>query len=380
MNKPFCLLIIIVLFAAKLTAQGFHNETEFRKAIRAKGNKLDTVEGIWRVTKLLVCDKIPLLDTVFDVAIYKEYDYYRQYSFEKGVTVNHPGIKKFERDTSNLYRCFDFDLDYKSASGAKFHIIKNKFSYNFDATAYVKKELNADMCKKAILRYDYRKIYPLKSDTISHKLKFPQKGNGFLFAANGFVVTNYDLVDGAYGINVKGIGGNFLKSYKAELVVADKDNDIAILRIKDKKFVNAGEIPYTIDMTGKLKDTSIYIYLYPQNPNNNFRTSFVDASVNFNYENKNDTTSFKINADIEQVYSISPIFDRWGSLVSVLTAKHRGEENISFVTKFNYVVKLTENIADKPKIIVNKINPLKNKTSIEKARDLKKCILLIEAY
>ena len=66
-------------------------------------------------------------------------------------------------------------------------------------------------------------------------------GSGFLISSDGYLVTNNHVVDGADVIKVKirGKSGKVEETYDAELVGADRETDLALLKIKAER-----ELPY----------------------------------------------------------------------------------------------------------------------------------------
>ncbi|CAK7039513.1 MAG: hypothetical protein DELT_00720 [Desulfovibrio sp.] len=61
-------------------------------------------------------------------------------------------------------------------------------------------------------------------------------GSGFIISADGYIVTNHHVVDGADSIQVSFDGDNGKEeTYKAELVGSDKLTDLAVLKITAKK-------------------------------------------------------------------------------------------------------------------------------------------------
>jgi serine protease Do len=61
-------------------------------------------------------------------------------------------------------------------------------------------------------------------------------GSGFVFSADGFIVTNNHVIDGADSIKVNlQTGKNGDRSYDAEVIGTDKETDLALLKIKTDK-------------------------------------------------------------------------------------------------------------------------------------------------
>lgn len=64
----------------------------------------------------------------------------------------------------------------------------------------------------------------------NEKINSISTGTGFAITINGYVVTNYHVIENGTSITIKGVNGNFTKSYKAE-VEKDVQNDLAVLKI-----------------------------------------------------------------------------------------------------------------------------------------------------
>jgi len=70
----------------------------------------------------------------------------------------------------------------------------------------------------------------IQSSNISNsKNGIKSSGTGFAISSEGYILTNQHVVEGSSKIFVRGVKGNFLKVYSAEIVVEDKNNDLAAI-------------------------------------------------------------------------------------------------------------------------------------------------------
>lgn len=107
----------------------------------------------------------------------------------------------------------------------------------------------------------YIKLYPA---LISQQESNPTSWSGSGFALkNGYIVTNYHIVDGASSIIIKGVRGDFNKSYRATVVGSDTNNDLALLKISDSKFTGFGTLPYSISSTSAEVGEDVFVLGYP---------------------------------------------------------------------------------------------------------------------
>ena len=56
-------------------------------------------------------------------------------------------------------------------------------------------------------------------------------GTGFIISSDGFIVSNYHVIQGAETITIK---TGFGETYEAEIVGYDEENDFSLLKIEDQ--------------------------------------------------------------------------------------------------------------------------------------------------
>lgn len=99
------------------------------------------------------------------------------------------------------------------------------------------------------------KSYPLEGDINFIKAKIirqsPRSGTGFALTADGYIATNYHVVEDAITIMVRGVNGNFDIGLRAEVIKSDQSADVAILKIADSDFLTLGRVPYPVSVTNQ---------------------------------------------------------------------------------------------------------------------------------
>lgn len=114
-------------------------------------------------------------------------------------------------------------------------------------------------------KYTYLRTYPISSPSSNNSIQSSNEhwsGSGFALK-NGYITTNYHVIDGATDIQVYGIKGNFTTSYKAKVISTDKVNDLALIKIEGSKFMGFGEIPYSVKTTLDEVGEDIFVLGYP---------------------------------------------------------------------------------------------------------------------
>lgn len=165
-------------------------------------------------------------------------------------------------------------------------------------------------------------------------------GSGYALLKN-CIVTNYHVVDGAKTILVKGINGDFTKSYAATVLASDKFNDLAILKLRDGH-IQSSSIPYSIVTATAEVGEDVFVLGYPltstMGDEIKLTTGVVSARTGF----QGDVSLYQISAPIQPGNSGGPLFDSKGNVIGIVSAKHQGAENVGYAIKASYLRNLAE--------------------------------------
>lgn len=108
----------------------------------------------------------------------------------------------------------------------------------------------------------YLKMYPTSSSNGISSATEKWSGTGFALN-NGYIATNYHVVENAKSIKVQGIKGNFNIEYNAIVISTDKFNDLAIIKINDSHFNGFGAIPYRVKTSTSEVGEDVFVLGYP---------------------------------------------------------------------------------------------------------------------
>lgn len=165
-------------------------------------------------------------------------------------------------------------------------------------------------------------------------------GTGFALL-NNCIATNYHVVEGAKSIIVKGVNGDFIKSYFADVVASDKYNDLAIIKLRDGH-IQSTSIPYSIVTATAEVGENVFVLGYPltstMGDEIKLTTGVVSARTGF----QGDVSLYQISAPIQPGNSGGPLFDGKGNVIGIVSAKHQGAENVGYSIKASYLRNLAE--------------------------------------
>lgn len=224
----------------------------------------------------------------------------------------------------------------------------------------------------------YLKLYPTVNDNVVQSDN-PSKlasGTGFGISSNGIIITNYHVINSAKIIKVRGINSDFNKTYKAKVLVTDKNNDLAIIQIDDFGFTSLGTIPYTIKTGLADVGENIFVLGYPLRSTMGNEIKLTNGIISSRTGFQGDITSYQISAPVQPGNSGGPLFDNQGNLIGIINAKHGGAENASYAVKTSYLTNLIELLTSPPRL--QTVNSLTGKTLTKQVELAKKFVYIIE--
>ena len=163
---------------------------------------------------------------------------------------------------------------------------------------------------------------------------------------DGYLATNYHVIDGAKVIEVSIVRNGDWEHHPAKVVLSDKQNDLSILKIEDSNFVKLPPIPY--NFTTGVKDTGSEVFTlgYPIADVMGDEVKFTDGKISSKSGIQGDVTVYQISVPIQPGNSGGPLFDNSGNLVGItsscLNRDYFKSENVNYAIKSSYLKALVD--------------------------------------
>ena len=372
--RQLILQTLLFLTVINLNAQCLFNRTAFETYYEKNLSELNDIEGFWSVT---MEQKVYLNGEIV-------------------ANFNKPQVKEWAiiKHGTSLFSVCDiygvndsaFVLEFSSSANPNIYLFKRVVSGEVT-------KANAVMTSIGLLEYSYEmgklemknnykekyqeglrvfrefkwiKTYPTQS---TFQVKQKNSGTGFAISSNGFIVTCNHVIENSDKIVVRGINNDFNKTYKAKIIVSDKNNDIAIIQIDDSTFKQIGNIPYLLADRNIEVGSSVFALGYPLRSSMGDEIKLTNGIISSKSGFKGDITTYQISVPVQPGNSGGPLFDDSGNLVGIINAKHLLAENASYAIKTNYLRNLLESISPTPKLTT--INTLSTKSLADKVKSLK---------
>ncbi len=198
-----------------------------------------------------------------------------------------------------------------------------------------------------LLTNDCVKVYPTATMYANAARKAQEEakptewtGTGFALN-NNYVVTNYHVVEDAKTIFIQGINGDFNHKYSADVVTTDKYNDLAIIKVKDVD-ISSVSIPYAIKTGTSEVGEEVFVLGYPLTSTMGEEIKLTTGVISSKTGFQGDVSIYQISAPIQPGNSGGPLFDSKGNVVGIVSAKHKGAENVGYAIKTSYLKNLME--------------------------------------
>jgi serine protease Do len=199
-------------------------------------------------------------------------------------------------------------------------------------------------------------------------------GTGFLIDGKGYLVTNAHVVKDAKSIVVQSKG----QEYKATLVHIDLDRDLAILKIDDEDFKPVSSLPYGFKKAGSDLGEQIFTLGFPRDEIV-YGEGYMSASTGYN----GDTMSYQIAVAANPGNSGSPIFNKNGEVVGILSTRQLETQGFVFAVRSKNIFKTLDDLKKDTTYQNIKMNAISSVKGMDRTQQIKKiedCVFLVKTY
>ena len=360
--KKSLLLCICLLYMSITLAE---TEYSFKRYLEENILKLDPIEGLYEMNFKQETNSpyAPNLSNQFPVALkkshggtiklYIKFKGSNQYE-ESSITLNRIGetnaytfttytTKGTLYLTNNMQWHISIELNPESAR----YVANNpNFVYRIWQTYSAVKSYPTSSMYLEAAKEDARKAeHELQKAIEEAQKKAGWSGSGFALN-QGYVVTNYHVIEDANTILVKGVKGDFNTELRAAVVATDKANDIAIIKIEDERFKGFGTIPYKIKRAMSEVGESVWALGYPMTDVMGEEVKFTDGKISSRTGIQGDMSVYQISVPIQPGNSGGALFDNYGNIVGItssgLNREEFNSENVNYAIKTSYLHNLVE--------------------------------------
>ena len=198
---------------------------------------------------------------------------------------------------------------------------------------------------------DYLEKNVLNEDYSTEDSGYDGNGTGFFISNEGHLATNYHVVEDAKVIDIQLTVNGKIEKFRAEVLVSDKINDLAILKITDKNFKMDKVVPYGLQFGSEDVGSEVFTMGYPLADVMGNEIKFTDGKISSKSGINGDIRMYQISTPIQPGNSGGPLFNTSGNVVGIVSAtlnrENYNSENVNYALKANILKNLIDSAPEK---------------------------------
>lgn len=196
-------------------------------------------------------------------------------------------------------------------------------------------------------------------------------GTAFAISSNGYLVTNFHVVNGADSVFVQNADGD---AYHAKIVSSDPVYDLAILKITDASFKSSGTLPIK---RGKAELAEHLFTLGYSKDDAVYNEGYLSSANGY----KGDTVKYQVaSMDVNFGNSGGPLLDSRGNVIGVISSKQDRPEGATYAIKSRYLLKFIQSDSLTDKINLSSKNNMANLSRTQQVTKLQSSVFMVKVY
>ena len=336
-----------------------------RETYRRLGQSKDPIEGVYRSVEDNRSDE-------YEVAILKSSTLPNTYEAQVLSVLNNSNINV----GSVLFR-----LEKTAQNNVFFHRFTRVYflygrSWTEDKTNRVA-TLNGAILETSVGSF-VKTILPEQTAQEVPEVNLVSYGSGFFITSDGYIVTNYHVIENATSLTIEYMTDDSKKVYSASVVANDPDNDLAILKITSSGLEVLDELPYKILNEPSRVGTKVLALGYPKASILGSELKATDGIINALSFVEN-PLYYQISAPIDHGSSGGALFDDNAHLIGITSVGFPGIELANGAIKSSYLVSLANSI-NPPITLASNNSKLSGKQLTDQIDGLRDFIVMIHVY
>ena len=189
-----------------------------------------------------------------------------------------------------------------------------------------------------------------------------------------YIATNHHVVDGATNLSIYFPESD--KRYKAEVIVVDREHDLAIIKVTDSGFAGFNNIKYGFKVDVEDVGMGVFVLGYPLVQSMGTEIKLTTGVVSSRSGFQGDKSQYQISAPVQPGNSGGPLFNDNGELIGIVSAKHTEAENVSYGVKLSHLKTLASNVEG---VNLNRSSQISNLSLSEKCKSVIPCTVMVLA-
>lgn len=201
------------------------------------------------------------------------------------------------------------------------------------------------------------------------------RGTGFALSSNGYIATDFHVIDGADSVYVQNSSG---ESFHAKVIYTEPQYDIAILQINDPAFKELGNVPYNFKKSLSDLGEEVYTFGYPSGEEN-----CAPGYLTARNGHSGDSTEYQVSIPVNPGNSGGPLLDNKGNLIGIISGRQPDVAGAGFAKKSAFLLNAIQNIPSdslSKDLTLSTKNTLAGLSRPQQVKKLKNYVFMVKAY
>lgn len=235
--------------------------------------------------------------------------------------------------------------------------------------------------KYSLLRRDLEKykrsqnkiIKDIKEQTESPFNDARYTATGFALTNNGYLATNYHVIEGADSVYIQTKDGKY---HKVKQIGGDKATDVVVLKVEDENFkFYKYDVPYVLASHKKQLGTKVFTLGFPQDEIV-YNEGYISAVNGY----QGDSTQYRLEIPAGPGQSGAPVVDASGNVIGIITGKQSQSQGITYAVCSDALLSLADSLKSDNKLYVSKVNRLGRLSRVRQIERLEQYTCAIKVY
>ncbi len=200
----------------------------------------------------------------------------------------------------------------------------------------LRNEINSIKKDQTSIKNEFNKVKETQINIPDYPSKYT--GTAFAISRNGYIVTNYHVIEGGSKIFVFTADNT---PHSAQLVAKDPTHDLAILRIVDSGFSFGNRVPYSLRKSAPGIAQRIYSLGYPKS-DIVYSEGYISSITGF----EGDTIHYQLELPSGPGVSGAPVIDESGNIIGIISGKQSHTSGVTFAVKAKSLLEMCKDLQE----------------------------------
>jgi serine protease Do len=169
-----------------------------------------------------------------------------------------------------------------------------------------------------------------------------------------------------------------VQEFRSRIIYANKENDIAFIKIEDADFRSIGPLPYGIRKSSTDLGEPLFTLGFPREEIV-YNEGYMSAKTGYN----GDTLSFQIGVSANPGNSGGPVFNKNGEVIGIINSREKAAEGVVFALTAKNIFRSLEDIkkdSTYQNIRLTLNSSIRSMDRVQQIKRIEEAVFMVKSY